>query len=145
MNTAPEISQWRVLVVDDEPDNLDLAADVLEAFGATVARASSGEQALSLVAEFEPALILLDLAMPGMDGWELHRLLRAKPVLDRVPIIALTALAMPEDADRVMNAGFTAYITKPFRVQQLMDELAQHMLTFTTSRHQSDVKEHGDD
>src|SRR5512143_2615279 len=95
---TPETSTWRVLIVDDEPDNLTLAADLLGFYGAQVAQARSGQQALEVAATFEPNFILLDLAMPDLDGWELHRRLRAMPDYERVPIVALTALAMPTDA-----------------------------------------------
>ena len=114
---------WRVLAVDDEPDNLKLISDLLEFKGAEVCRAEDGQQGLGLVDGFKPTLILLDLAMPGVDGWEMHRQLRQRPALNAVPIIALTALAMPQDAQRVMDAGFDGYITKPFRFNDLLEKL----------------------
>lgn len=118
-----DFTDWRVLAVDDEPDNLNLIADVLEFNHATVCAAQNGEQGLSMVGEFRPTVILLDLAMPGVDGWEMHRRLRQRPDINHVPIIALTALAMPDDAERVMSAGFDGYITKPFRFADLFEQL----------------------
>ncbi len=134
MQITKDTTTWRVLVVDDEPDNLKLVADLLEFIGATVAQASSSQQTLDLAASFKPNLILLDLAMPGVDGWETHRRLRARPELDSVPIIALTALAMQADADRVRAEGFDAYITKPFRVKSLIDQLLACVQTFNDGK-----------
>ncbi len=125
-----ETSTWRVLIVDDEPDNLKLAADLLAFYGAQVEQARNGQEGLDRVPVFQPNLILLDLAMPGLDGWEVHRRLRAMPNLEHVPIVALTALAMPAEANRVRTEGFDAYITKPFRVRGLVDQLAACVRTF---------------
>jgi CheY-like chemotaxis protein len=127
-----DFSGWRVLAVDDEPDNLKLIADLLEFKGASVCRAQNGREGLELLAGFEPTLVLLDLAMPGIDGWEMHRQLRQRRTLDRVPIVALTALAMPEDTRRVLEAGFDGYITKPFRFNDLLDNLVAIVHTFST-------------
>ncbi len=126
-----DTSAWRVLIVDDEPDNLKLASEFLAFSGATVATAETGAQTLALVDEFEPTIILLDLSMPGMDGWEVQRQLRARAALKTVPIIALTALAMPEDMDRAKKAGFDGYITKPFRVGSLLRDLTVCIAEFT--------------
>ena len=125
-----DFSEWRVLAVDDEPDNLKLITDVLEFNNATVCPAQNGEQGLSLLDDFRPTLILLDLAMPGIDGWEMHRRLRQRPDINHVPIIALTALAMESDADRVMAAGFDGYITKPFHFKELFSQLAAAVSSF---------------
>jgi CheY-like chemotaxis protein len=123
---------WRVLVIDDEPDNLNLAADLLEFGGAQVAQATGGRQGLALIDEFHPNLILLDLAMPDLDGWEMHRILRSRPDTRDLLIVALTALAMPYDGDRVRAEGFAGYITKPFRVMALITELQALILAATT-------------
>jgi CheY-like chemotaxis protein len=123
MTLTGETSSWNVLIVDDEPDNLNLVADLLEFSGAKVIRAQNGQQALSLFEHDKPNIILLDLAMPDLDGWAVQEQLRARPDAQYVPIIALTALAMPDDADRVRAAGFDGYVTKPFRIKTLMDAL----------------------
>ncbi len=123
MAITTEMDTWRVLVIDDEPDNLKLVADLLEYGGAQVAQATGGRQGMVLIDEFHPNLILLDLAMPDLDGWEMHRILRSRPDTCDLLIVALTALAMPYDAERVQAAGFTGYITKPFRVLALINEL----------------------
>jgi two-component system, cell cycle response regulator DivK len=123
-------SEWRVLIVDDEPDNLNLLADMLEFRGATVYRAATGEIGMEAVDSFHPNIILLDLSMPGLDGWEAHRQLRARTEFSKIPIIAVTALAMATDAERVSKEGFTGYITKPFRMQALFDELVAYVTPF---------------
>lgn len=128
---APEdVSQWRVLIVDDEPDNLTLASEFLTYSGATVAITERGEDLLAQVDEFLPTIILLDLAMPGMDGWEIQRRLRARTELSHIPIIALTAMAMPEDVERAKMAGFDGYITKPFRVASLLRDIKTCVAAF---------------
>ncbi len=133
MNTNTKPSSWRVLIVDDEPDNLFLAAELLGFNGAEVATATSGPACLALVDDFRPTLILMDIAMPDMDGWETHRRLRARPDLNHIPIVALTALAMPADAARAQEAGFDGYITKPFRVKTLAEELIEFVARFAAS------------
>jgi CheY-like chemotaxis protein len=134
MNITKDPSTWRVLIVDDEPDNLRLASDLLEYNGVTIAGAPNGQQALDQIDAFKPNLILLDLAMPKLDGWEVHRRLRARPDLEHVPIIALTALAMPADADKVHAAGFDGYIVKPFRVKVLLTDIAACVEEFVTRK-----------
>jgi len=123
MTLTADTSTWNVLVVDDEPDNLNLVADLLEFSGAKVLRAENGRQALTLFEHHQPNIVLLDLAMPDLDGWAVQQQLRARSDAACVPIIALTALAMPGDAERVRTAGFDGYITKPFRVKTLLDTL----------------------
>ncbi len=125
-----DIAQWRVLIVDDEPDNLTLASEFLSFSGATVAVTEHGARLLEMVDEFQPTIILLDLAMPGMDGWEIQRRLRARRELSHIPIIALTAMAMPEDIERAKMAGFDGYITKPFRVGSLLRDIKTCISTF---------------
>lgn len=120
-----DVSSWRVLVVDDEPDNLQLVCSLLEFKGAVVASAHNGTSALEMADAFQPNIILLDLAMPRMDGWEAHEKFRAKPDYAQMPIVALTAHAMPEDIERAMKAGFDAYIIKPFRLATLLEELVR--------------------
>jgi CheY-like chemotaxis protein len=130
MTRSEVISSWEVLVADDEPDNLQLAAELLEFSGAKVYRASGGRQALELFNEHKPNIVLLDLSMPEVDGWEVHRQLRARPE-GKLPIIALTAHAMPADAEKVRLAGFDGYVTKPFRIHVLLNEIVTCIKKYT--------------
>ncbi len=147
MDSRLDITTWRVLIVDDEPDNLLLISELLEFSGATVAQARTGHDLLDMIDDFHPNLILLDLAMPGMDGWEVHRRLRDRPDLNGVPIVALTALAMPDDAERVKAAGLNGYITKPFRIHNLLSGLTRCVEQFAppdASSELIDVQENTD-
>ena len=142
---TPDIATWRVLVVDDEADNLNLIADLLDYSGATTSRAKDGLEGLALVDTFQPNFILLDLGMPSLDGWEVQRRLRLRPELRGVPIVALTALAMPDDAERVHTAGFDAYITKPFRVREVLNDLKRSVVSFTARLTNSETMNPGTD
>ncbi len=138
LSMQDDVAQWRILVVDDERDNLTLVSETLSFRGVTVATAEQGAHVLELVDEFKPNIVLLDLAMPGMDGWEVQRQLRARPDLRLLPIIALTAMAMPEDAERVRLAGFDGYITKPFRVGSLLRDVKKCIETFVGQQRLAD-------
>lgn len=118
--TRADISDWVVLVVDDQMDNLSLAQAALSFHGASVHTARNGDLALQMLDDIAPSLILLDLSMPVMDGWKMFAELRADSAYDDVPIIALTAHAMAGDKERVMEAGFSGYIAKPFSVATLV-------------------------
>jgi CheY-like chemotaxis protein len=119
------ISTWTVLIVDDEPDNRAIAEKVMTFNGAKVYTAKDGAEGLKLLETQHPSFILLDLSMPGMDGWEMFKELRANPKTSDIPVLALTAHAMAGDRERVMNAGFDGYIAKPFRLATFMNEIMQ--------------------
>lgn len=125
-----DMTTWHVLAIDDKRDNLKLLVTMLLSWGATVTATENPERGLELVQECKPNLILLDLAMPGMSGWELQRRLRSEPSLSEVPIIALTALAMQDDINKAASAGFDGYITKPYRVDTLHEQLVNYIRTF---------------
>src|SRR5690348_410823 len=88
---------WKVLLIDDEPDNLEVVAESLEFYGMTVETAANGQIGLEKVDAFLPSLILLDLSMPVMDGWQTLRRLKSNPVTQNTPIIALSAHAIVGD------------------------------------------------
>jgi CheY-like chemotaxis protein len=119
--TASSLSGVRALVVDDEPDVREFVQRALEERDATVLAASSGVEALAMVAVDVPDIVLCDLGMHGMDGYELVRRLRAElgDVGRRVAIVALTAYARPEDRARALAAGFDAHLTKPIEPETL--------------------------
>jgi two-component system cell cycle response regulator DivK len=123
----PEIQSWKILVVDDDEDNRNVASQYLGFLGAEVHTAVNGETGLDALGSFEPTFILLDLSMPAMDGWEMHRRLRAEPRTANIPVIALTAHAMPEDADKAIACGFNGYITKPFLLDSLIADIKESL------------------
>lgn len=115
----------RILVVDDNPTNLKLASDMMECEGYRVDRAVDADSALAAIALNRPDLILMDLALPGMDGLDLTRKLRSQESTVGIPVVALTAFAMKRDEDRAMAAGCDAYIVKPIDTRRLPGLLAE--------------------
>jgi CheY-like chemotaxis protein len=103
----------RILVIEDNPVNLELLTDLLEAFGFTVLAAHGGAQGIELVRQEKLDLIICDIQMPGMDGYEVAAYLKRDPMLRRIPLVAVTALAMVGDREKVLAAGFDGYIDKP--------------------------------
>ncbi len=110
----------KTLVVDDDPGILQVLRDVLEAEGYTVVTADDGEQALRQWDEARPDIVLLDIIMPGMDGYEVCRRLRQWDPRRTTPIIMLTALSAEGDELRGLEVGADDYVTKPFSVKQLI-------------------------
>ena len=117
-----------ILVVDDNPTNLKLAVDVLEYAGYRVHRAIDAEQALLVLERIKPDLVLMDLALPGMDGLALTRKLKADPAMKNICIIALTAFAMKGDEQKARDAGCDGYITKPIDTRLLPEQVAGYLL-----------------
>jgi CheY-like chemotaxis protein len=113
-----------VLVVDDNPVNLKLASDVLEFAGYQVLRAADANEALALIGRTPPDLILMDIALPGMDGLSLTRQLKADPATRGIRVAALTAFAMKGDDQKAMAAGCDGYITKPIDTRRLPEQVA---------------------
>jgi CheY-like chemotaxis protein len=124
MNFTPYPADWIVLVVDDERDNLDVIAESLEFFGVeTVRSARSGFEALTILERLTPTFVLMDIAMPDMDGWETFTRIRALERFKHLPIIALSAHAMQKDKDRAQEFGFDGYITKPVNIPTLLQDI----------------------
>jgi len=120
----PILAGRRVLVVDDDPRNLLAVTSIVERHGMSAVRATGGKEALSLL-EREPNIdvVLMDVMMPGMDGYETMRRLRRDPKLGDLPVVALTAKAMKGDREKCMEAGATAYVTKPVEPEDLLGTL----------------------
>jgi len=126
-NPAPNttLKGWLIVIVDDQPDNLMIAKVALEFQGAAVFVAANGEEGMHLLQIHTPTVILLDLSMPRMDGWEMHRRIRERAETAKTPVIALTAHAMSGDRERVLAAGFDGYIAKPFDIMTLPSQIQQ--------------------
>jgi CheY-like chemotaxis protein len=117
----------RILIVEDNPTNLKLASQVLEAEGYEVDRATDAEQAQELLRHATPDLVLMDIALPGMDGLTLTRKLKADPGLKDVPVVAMTAFAMKGDDQRALDAGCDGYLTKPIDTRRLPQQVAEFL------------------
>lgn len=127
---SQNMKDWTVLIVDDELDNLGVAEKVLAYNGADVRIARNGVEGLMILETVKPTFILLDLSMPEMDGWEMFSRVRANQNLGDVPVIALTAHAMAGDKERVMDAGFNGYISKPFRINAFLADIQRLLSEF---------------
>ncbi len=120
-----DTSDWHVLVVDDEPDSVEIVKIVLRASGAAVAEAHTGEEALAAFQKDRPTVVLTDISMPDMDGWELLEAIRTRENgKNHIPVIALTAHAMAGDRERVMSAGFDGYLSKPLSMLSLLEDIS---------------------
>ena len=108
-----------ILIIEDNERNLKLVRDVLQFNGFQTAEARTAEDGLALASASPPDLVLLDLQLPGIDGMEAFRQLRGSPPTADVPVVAVTALAMKDDRERVLRAGFDGYLEKPISVREL--------------------------
>ncbi|MBI3184215.1 MAG: response regulator [Myxococcales bacterium] len=116
-----------VLIIDDNPINLKLARVLLAAEGYEVRTAADAEQALEVLASFRPRLVIMDLQLPGMDGLELTRKLKADPATRGAVILAVTAYAMKGDEQKALDAGCDDYIPKPIDTRTLPAVVARHL------------------
>lgn len=103
----------RILIIEDNPANLELARYLLEAGGYTILIATDGAEGVRLAQREHPDLVVSDLQMPLMDGYEVLRQLKSDADLQGIPVIAVTAFSMPDDQNKVLLAGFNGYISKP--------------------------------
>ena len=109
-----------ILIVEDNPKNLKLVRDTLQVKGYQTIEAETGEEGVRLAHERQPALILMDIQLPGINGIEALQRLRADPVTSATPVIAVTASVMTQDRSRIMAAGFNGFQSKPISVNQLL-------------------------
>lgn len=116
-----------VLVVDDVPENIALLNDALDEAGYTVLVATGGEAALALAARAHPDIVLLDAVMPGLDGFEVARRLKADPETSPIPIVFMTGLTETEHLVAAFGAGGTDYVTKPIRPREVLARIAAHL------------------
>lgn len=116
-----------VLVIEDNEQNMYLMRFLLEKHGFRVADAQSGKQGLDLAEQLRPDLILLDIQLPGMDGYSVARELRKREGLQRTPIIAVTSYAMVGDRDKALSSGATDYIEKPINPDTFVAQISKHL------------------
>jgi len=114
----------RILVVEDNPMNLELVRDILTAEGYEVLEAADGATGVAIATLERPALILMDLQLPRLDGLEAARLIRADPRLAGIPIVAVTAHAMKGDDEKARAAGCDGFVTKPIQVREFAATVA---------------------
>lgn len=117
----------RVLVIDDDPVNVELVGYLLRSFGHDPVLALGGEPAMDEATKRVPDLVLCDIQMPGVDGFEVLRQLRADPRFAATAIIGVTALAMVGDREKIIEAGFDGYLTKPITPETFIDEIEKYL------------------
>jgi two-component system cell cycle response regulator DivK len=127
----------RVLIVEDNPANMTLAVFLLESAGHTVLKAVDAETGLGLAFHEQPDLILMDIQLPGMDGLEAIALLKADEATRTIPVIALTALAMKGDEERIRAVGCDGYIAKPLAYRDFLAIIAAQLLAAPRARRES--------
>lgn len=111
-----------VLACDDEPMGLDIITTLIRAYGGYVYSAKDGIEALQVIESNQIDLILTDISMPNMSGWDMKKHLEQNPQTAQIPVIALTAHAMVGDREKVMQAGFSGYISKPIMPQTFIED-----------------------
>src|SRR5580704_7904996 len=119
----------KVLIVEDNPANMTLAIFLLESAGHSVINATDAEAGLTLARDEQPQLILMDIQLPGMDGLEATRLLKQDDATRGIPVIALTALAMKGDEERIRAAGCDGYIARPLAYKDFLATISGHVAT----------------
>ena len=118
-----------ILIVEDNEKNLKLVRDVLQVKGYETIEAGTAEDGLKIAREKKPALILMDIQLPGMNGIEALKALRAAPATAKIPVIAITASVMQQDRQQIMSAGFDGFIEKPVNLRGLLDTVQQSLRT----------------
>ena len=116
-----------ILLVEDNPESRYLFSFILRRAGCEVAEAKNGLEALRLVEASVPDLVIMDIQMPELDGYETVARMRADARLERVPIVGLSAYAMASDRDRALQSGFTGYIEKPIELGTFVQELSAYL------------------
>jgi len=117
--------QWRVLVVEDEYDSIQMVSKILQHHGVEVHIARNGHECLQLLQNIEPHLIMMDLALPEMDGWETLAKVRANSAIAHIPVVAITAYHSVNVEEDAQQAGFNAYFPKPLDTNKIIQRLAE--------------------
>jgi CheY-like chemotaxis protein len=119
----------RVLVAEDNPTNRELLRELLDLKGYAISEAGDGKEALEMIEQDPPDLLLLDLNMPVLDGFGVIAKVRGNPAWSHLPVVAVTANAMQGDKERILAAGFDGYVSKPLSFQALSQELDRLLST----------------
>ena len=117
----------RILVVEDEADNRRILRDLLVSAGFEVIEAMTGDEGVAKAEAEVPDLILMDIRLPNLDGFEVTRRIKATPPLSEIPVIAVTSHAMSEDNARALDAGCDAYFSKPVSPRTLLDKIREYV------------------
>ncbi|OAT85179.1 response regulator [Desulfotomaculum copahuensis] len=118
-----------ILIIEDNPINTKLVRDLLQAGGYTTLEAQDASTGLEIARREKPDLILMDIQLPGMDGLEATRILKADPATAGIPVLAVTAYAMKGDAEKALDAGCDGYVTKPIEIHHFIKKV-RSLLTF---------------
>ena len=127
MTNTAERANNTILIVDDNATNLKLVRVLLEAEGYVIGTASSANDALRVLRTLQPAMILMDIQLPGMDGLTFARQLKSDTQTAAIPVVALTAYAMKGDEEKALDAGCQGYITKPINTRQLAQQIMGYL------------------
>jgi two-component system cell cycle response regulator DivK len=125
-----------ILMIEDHEENRRLLRDLLTSVGYVLLEAVNGEEGVTMAQTHRPDLILMDIQLPGVDGYETTRRIKAQPALRHIPIIAVTSYAMSGDDVKALEAGCDAYVTKPFSPRALLGTIREY-LPQTDSEHPS--------
>ena len=117
----------RILVIEDQEDNRRILRDLLTSASYEIIEAVTGEEGVALAETQRPDLILMDIQLPGLDGYEATRRIKANPALRGIPIIAVTSYALSGDDVKAFQAGCDAYVTKPFSPRQLLAKIREYL------------------
>ena len=119
------VQDWTVIVVEDTYDDIELASTILRHYGIKVETANNGKECLKLLKHVQPTLIITDLSMPHMDGWEMLQQIRTNGLTQHIPVVAVTAYDSLDVAHDAVGAGFDAYVPKPLSPRNLIEQLQQ--------------------
>jgi two-component system cell cycle response regulator DivK len=118
----------RILVVEDHEDNRRILRDLLKSADYEMLEAVTGPEGLAMAKAHKPDLILMDIQLPEIDGYEVTRRIKADPELESIPVFAVTSFALAGDEEKARAAGCVGYITKPFSPRQLLAKIRQHLV-----------------
>ncbi len=117
----------RILIVEDQEDNRKILRDLLTSVGYELVEATTGEEGVALAETARPDLILMDIQLPGLDGYEATRRIKANPALRQIPVIAVTSYALSGDEVKAREAGCDAYVSKPFSPRALLATIREYL------------------